>query len=319
MTVIGGRVLRLTVFQQVSRMKDSRGEPLAVNVRTVSGGQMRATEALQHLPHLIANGIIVEILTPAGNKLDPSALIDKSPEQIDMVALQLDTVLGVSRLAQVSLADQIGVEIIRLEAGEFTYRRRQGVRFNGCGIAKTPFTNGQFEELLKLRRNELSEIVTDPDARLKKSMGVAVVAAVQKDCPMVYISQTEAAGIAKLLGLRLPTEVESERAASYTDGRGYPFGNDFDSNNVTFNVRGTNSVYAHPDGASPEGILDLAGNVWEWTSSDFSSGFVNTTAKVLRGGSWSSNDPGNLRVDYRGYLGNPEDSTDHVGFRLAKD
>lgn len=82
---------------------------------------------------------------------------------------------------------------------------------------------------------------------------------------MVGISLSEAWEIASLLGLRVPTLLEWQRAGSYTDGRNYPFGNKFDKSKANLEDKGTRSVFAHRDGKSPEGVLDLIGNVFEWT------------------------------------------------------
>ncbi|MBI5400074.1 SUMF1/EgtB/PvdO family nonheme iron enzyme [Candidatus Saganbacteria bacterium] len=158
----------------------------------------------------------------------------------------------------VSLAALIGVRIIRLQAGAFLYNG-QKFEFKGCGLAETPFTNRHFMELLKLKKEELSKIISRPDDTLAASMRFAAVAAEAKDCPMVMVDEKEAADIAKLLGKRLVTEVEYKRAASY-NGKVSLVGGKFDKN-VTFDDRGPRSVYANIKDVSQDGVLDLAGNV----------------------------------------------------------
>ena len=150
------------------------------------------------------------------------------------------------------------------------------------------------------------------------------------DHPVVQVSARDAAAYCRWLGLRLPRESEWEFAARGTDGRRFPWG---DEPPAQTGVRRANfgtvaccapdagdgygktaPVGRYPAGRSPFGVDDMAGNVWEWTSSRFPG---RPREVALRGGGWG-NDAYCLRAGYR--HGNPPDiGLDMVGFRCAGD
>ena len=147
--------------------------------------------------------------------------------------------------------------------------------------------------------------------------------------PVVQVSAQDAAAFCRFHGLRLPSEREWEFAARGTDGRRFPWGDappeqprsranfgavDCGAADAADGYLRTAPVGSFPDGRSPASLLDMAGNVWEWTSSRFPG---RPEEAVLSRGGWGNN-PYCLRTWYR--HGNPRDiGLDMVGFRCAAD
>ena len=158
--------------------------------------------------------------------------------------------------------------------------------------------------------------------------------------PVAWVTWYDAANFCQWAGKNLPSEKQWERAARGTDGKNYPWGNAFDIQSAnlaqaTGQKTRLKDVGAFPQGASPDGVHDLIGNVWEWVEDDYNpypgnadkSDYFNAGLKVIRG--HSASDIGHFpgatylsalkkfaRSGYRQYA-NPDEPGQDVGFRCA--
>ncbi|KRD30346.1 sulfatase-modifying factor protein [Lysobacter sp. Root916] len=148
--------------------------------------------------------------------------------------------------------------------------------------------------------------------------------------PVIWVALEDARAYAQWAGKRLPREWEWQYAAQGGDGRRYPWGNDWREDAVPATNRGRrlrapDDVDAHPGGASPFGVLDLVGNVWQWTDEYQDE---HTRAAILRGGSsyqpqtshWYF--PQAHRLDQHGkylLMAPSKDRSGCVGFRCVVD
>ncbi len=148
--------------------------------------------------------------------------------------------------------------------------------------------------------------------------------------PVTWVSLEDARAYAAWAGKRLPHEWEWQYAAQGMDGRLYPWGNTWDASaapvpDKSRNMRGPDAVDAHPSGTSLFGVMDLVGNVWQWTD-EFTD--EHTRAGILRGGSYYQPQgsiwyfPQAYKLTEHGKLLLMSPSMDRsaaVGFRCAQD
>ncbi len=131
-------------------------------------------------------------------------------------------------------------------------------------IGVHPITVAQYRRFVEETGYHVSEFC----AGLLKNMDM-------QDHPITYVSIPDSVAYLVWAGLRLPTEVEWEHAYRGPNNNVFPWGNEWDStkchNSVDSEKTGTAAIGSYPSGVSHYGAHDMAGNVWEWTSTEFKS------------------------------------------------
>jgi formylglycine-generating enzyme required for sulfatase activity len=192
--------------------------------------------------------------------------------------------------------------MVRVPAGKFLYgEEKREKELSEFWIDKTPVTNAEYARFVAATGHRT------PQHWKGKTPPEDIAGH-----PVIYVSWLNAVAYAKWAGKRLPTEEEWEKAARGTDGREYPWGEWAEGrcNSAEAGVGGTTPVGQYsPDGDSPYGCVDMAGNVGEWTAPGEGS------LRVLRGGSFSD-DRVSVRCASRD-RGFPSDDWLHDGFRVV--
>jgi formylglycine-generating enzyme required for sulfatase activity len=240
------------------------------------------------------------------------------------------------------------VAMVRLSAGTFTMGSDKGlpderpthaVTVAAFEIDSRPVTNAEFASFLDTLGGGVSNAKgqrlfddDDSDARIRKKAGRWLADPGWERKPAIEMSWYGARDYCAWQGKRLPTEAEWEYAARGTAGRTYPWGEDRPDKSRARYATGWSAfadVGTHPRGATPEGILDLAGNVHEWTSSialaypwradDGREDPDKLADRVTRGGA-ADTGPETLRASWRGASVSRNARAGHhnIGFRCVR-
>jgi formylglycine-generating enzyme required for sulfatase activity len=202
-------------------------------------------------------------------------------------------------------------QLITIAAGPFFFGSSYGVSITlpEFRIGKTPVTVGMWQEFCQETGSAMPK--DSPDFN---------VGWMEREHPMVRVSWHDVQEYATWAQLQLPSETQWEKAARGTDGREYPWGKEWERGKCHCSQQklgdrgGTAPVGLYPEGQSPYGALDMAGNVWEWCSDWYDD---EQTHRNLRGGSWfnvSATDY--FRCAFRSGT-YPDFAYGYVGFRLS--
>jgi formylglycine-generating enzyme required for sulfatase activity len=219
--------------------------------------------------------------------------------------------------------------MVTVPAGEFVMGSGQGDE----EPAHTVFVDVFEIDIFEVTNAEFARFVedtgyqTDAEKSNDPSPWRAYFTGGKERLPVVKVSWNDAKAYCEWAGKRLPTEAEWEKAARGTDQLIYPWGNEWDVarvNSKESGFRGPVTVGTFPEGASPYGVMDMAGNIWEWTDSwyqgypqtTFNSNYFGETYKVLRGGGWFSKQE-QVRTTQRN-ANSPGAANDDIGFRCVR-
>jgi len=248
------------------------------------------------------------------------------PEGKEVISVTLEKQKGLPP----TIVGKDGAEMILIPAGEFIMGSPEGegndnehpqhtVFLDAFYIDKYEVTNAQYKQFMQATGHQAPGHWDDEKYN-------------QPNQPVIGVTWHDAAAYAEWAQKRLPSEAEWEKAGRGVDSRQYPWGNEWDSSKCNSKGSGDGYEYTAPvgsflTGASPDGVLDMAGNVWEWVYDLYDEAYyIQSPHKnpkgsdfgnrcVLRGGSWDDN-PSSLRCAER-YSYEPTGSRDNVGFRCA--
>jgi formylglycine-generating enzyme required for sulfatase activity len=211
-------------------------------------------------------------------------------------------------------------------------RRRQALNLPAYSITRNLITNGQYADFVSATGHRSPDVdertwatygLVHPWSRTRRFAWTdGLPPDGRGDHPVVLVSRGDAEAYAGWLsratghGWRLPTELEWEKAARGVDGRRFPWGDEFAPGLLNSHDAGpfdTLPVGSFPGGASPFGLLDASGQVFEWTATTTAAGRA-----VVKGGSWDDKGCGVCRPAAR--HGRPADLK-HIliGFRLVRE
>jgi gamma-glutamyl hercynylcysteine S-oxide synthase len=222
---------------------------------------------------------------------DKTDLIDERVVNVPLATPRL-----VTRPERTAPATALPPDMVLIPGGTFTYAptrsflspnevipypgsKKSTVTLRAFYMDTYPVTNASFQEFIKVSGYRPA----DTAKYLKHWVNGTPPPGMERH-PVVYIDGTDARAYAMWAKKRLPTEFEWQYAAQGTDGRKYPWGNQFDSTKCNNALGTTTPVDAFPGGQSPFGVMDMVGNVWQLMNEQYDNGTFYFG--MLRGGSY---------------------------------
>jgi len=320
-------------------------EPLTLKNHTAFATipQLNPNIILRYWPAAVGVLALVMVIVlfqnlPGGTTID-------TPQSTDIPANSLTPALTTIATSELSLGSRQfspkdGMKMVFVPAGKFTMGSDSGnsneqpihiANLDSFWIDQTEITNEMYSICVQNGAcNEPSDTTYYSDSA-------------NANHPIVYVNWQDAQNYCAWADRRLPSEAEWEKAARGTDGRSHPWGEEFgcygnfklwqvqNNKNGGYEIPCTSGsvskVGDFPEGASPFGALDMAGNAWEWVADWYDMTYYNIspsnnpqgpdsgTSRVIRGGDYD-NDFSDVRSAYRSSY-NPELGGPNLGFRCV--
>jgi eukaryotic-like serine/threonine-protein kinase len=291
---IGGAIVLSLVFENTQNPT-----PTPVSQNTLPRATTQ-TSIVSKTPASFASPTITpSLVPPATRTIRPSTLAAEKtllPAVISPTSASAGKVSNSDKMVMVFIPG--GEFIMGSSSGDADENPPHSVYLNPFWIDQTEVTNAMYALCIQAQR-------CSPPKKLNSfTRGDYYTNSGYGDFPVVYVEWSQAKTYCDWAGRRLPTEAEWEKAARGTDGRAYPWGDSISCSHAQYQDCGDDTVRvgSFPAGASPYGVLDMAGNVWEWVAdwyqenyyshspSDNPMGPGSGNYKVMRGGSWYSED-----------------------------
>jgi formylglycine-generating enzyme required for sulfatase activity len=252
-----------------------------------------------------------------------------SEKRIESTLLKISEAAGLELNTESATLDQTTdarpVSMVFVPPGEFIMGDNT-VYLDAFWISKTEITNAMYAQCVQ------AGACSTPQSNRSDTRDLYYGNREFDNYPVIYVSWDDANDYCAWVGGRLPTEAEWEKAARGTDGRQFPWGDDDPvgiEGLLNYRAQDTTEVGSYPDGASPYGALDMAGNVSEWVADWLSMDYyANPPAsnplgpdfgqyRVWRGGSWANTSTERILTYSR--TGNfPTHSSSGIGFRCVR-
>ena len=203
--------------------------------------------------------------------------------------------------------------------GDFTY----GSKVSGENITKETKANLKdfYIDIFEVTNEQYREFVKETKTREPSLWALNGYDKTKAQHPVVFVKLDDAKAFCQWKDKSLPTEAQWERAARGDSNFHYPWGNEFKvglSNTVTSNIIGTTAVGVFPEGKSPYGVMDMTGNVSEWTTTEDKDNIEGSDEQfyITKGGSWGYSH--SVSKTYNHFLFEKDSKANNLGFRCVK-